>query len=639
MLALMKALTQSFLGKAILMIIIAGMAFWGVEGIVNQVRNGLGSDLMAAGRASVGVDAFDRRIEVLLRNVNQQQQDNPITKEQAVERGMVDQVFTLQQSQTTNLGFAGKIGVEPSADAVVAELKKVDAFKNPLTGELDLATYQRVLAQNRFSQAEYEAQVKSDLTLAALNNGATAGLLTPDVLKSIQARYLAESRDVAWFILDASAVPKPAEPTEEEVHAFYDENIEALKQPERRSIDLLKVSADDFVSQVEVTEQEIATIYEAGKSERFSEPEQRTYVELMFDTRDAARDAFGALAGGADPSTLQGVASRESKTAMKDDVTDPLLRDAMFGPGRQSGALFGPKDMGDGRWLVARLVSVQPGAVFPIETVSDQIRDELAHERATQILYEKLEELDRSINAGYDLSQIAGDLGVPLISFEAVDKNGYTKDGLPMIGLLGAKDAFSQAFVMNVNDTSNMFAADDVTYVTSTRKIIAPSTPEFDEVKDDVRQALKLRNEGEAAQKLVNDMKERIESGASTLEAEAKAAKSTVETPPGPVTRMNAEDSGLPNSAIGGIFSGKAGEVFTYPNRTGDKYMIVRLKSINDPSADDLLAAGPSAYSALDTSLDSDLEAALEKDMAKDVRLKVNNAAYNAYKASISSDQ
>ena len=209
MLALMKALTQSFLGKAILMIIIAGMAFWGVEGIVNQVRNGLGSDLMAAGRASVGVDAFDRRIEVLLRNVNQQQQDNPITKEQAVERGMVDQVFTLQQSQTTNLGFAGKIGVEPSADAVVAELKKVDAFKNPLTGELDLATYQRVLAQNRFSQAEYEAQVKSDLTLAALNNGATAGLLTPDVLKSIQARYLAESRDVAWFILDASAVPKP----------------------------------------------------------------------------------------------------------------------------------------------------------------------------------------------------------------------------------------------------------------------------------------------------------------------------------------------------------------------------------------------------------------------------------------------
>ncbi|KJS24301.1 MAG: hypothetical protein VR75_15605 [Hyphomonadaceae bacterium BRH_c29] len=638
MLAIMKSLTQSFLGKVIAMIIIAGMAFWGVDSIFNQVRNGLGSDLMAAGNSSVSVEAFDKRIEVLLRNVNQNS-ESPITKEEAMTRGMLDQVFQLQESQTTNLGFAGKIGVEPSTEAVVSELKKVDAFKNPLTGELDLATYQRVLSQNRFTQAEYEAQVKSDLTLNALTTGAKAGLITPNVLKSIQSRYLAESRDVAWFILDAASIPKPKAPTEEDVLAFYNENLDALKQPERRAIDMVRVSADDFLSQVEVTEQEIATIYEAGKSERFSEPEQRTYVEMIFDTRDAARNAFAALAGGADPSTLQGVVSRDSKTSMQDDVQDLLLRDAMFGPGKQSGALFGPKDLGDGRWLVARLVSVQPGAVFPIETVSEQIRTDLARERATQLLYEKLEALDRSINAGFDLNEIASDLGVPVMSFEPVDKNGYTKDGLPMIGLMDAKDAFSQAFDMSVNDTSNQFTAADATYVTSTRKIVAPSTPDFEEVKDDVRAALIMRNEGEAAQNLVNEIKERIDSGASTLEAEAKTAKSVIESPPGAVTRMNAEESGLPNSAIGGIFAGKAGEVFVYPNRTGDKYMIVQLKAVNDPSEADLAAADATASSALMSSLDSDLQAAVEAEMAKATKLKVNNAAYNAYKASITTDQ
>ncbi|KCZ83568.1 peptidylprolyl cis-trans isomerase-like protein [Hyphomonas adhaerens MHS-3] len=638
MLALMKRLTQSILGKFIAMIIIAGMAFWGVDQIFNQVRNGLGSDLMAAGKSSVTVEGFDRRIEVMLRNVNQQN-DNPITKDQAVERGMVDQVFQLEQSQTTILGFASKIGVAPSTDAVLAELRKQDAFKNPLTGELDLATYQRVLAQNRFSQAEYEDQVKSDLTLQALQAGTIAGLISPDVLKAVQARYLAESRDVAWFILDAADVPKPDAPTEEEVLAFYNENLDALKQPERRGIDLVKVSADDFLSQVEVTEQEIATIYEASKSERFSEPEQRTYVELMFDSRDAARDAFGALAGGADPSTLQGVVSRDSKTSLAEDVDDQLLRDAMFGPGKQSGALFGPKDMGDGRWLIARLVSVQPGAVFPIEDVSEEIRTDLARERATLLLYDKLEALDRSINAGFDLGQIASELGVPVISFEPVDQNGYTEDGLPMMGLLDAGDAFKQAFTMNVNDTSNQFIKDDVTYVISTRKIVPPSTPDFDEVKDDVRQALILRNEGEAAQTMVKSIKDRIESGASSLEAEARAAKAELETPPSSVTRMSAEDSGLPNSAIGGIFSGKPGEVFTYPNRTGDKYMIVQLKAVNDPSAADLAAADPRASSALVTSLDSDLAAAMQTEMAGAVKLKVNSGAYNAYKASITTDQ
>lgn len=638
MLALMKSLTQSFVGKLIAMIIVVGMALWGVENIFNQVRNGLGSDLMAAGSASVPVDAFDRRIEVLLRNVNQQS-DSPITKEEAVNRGMVDQVFQLQQSQTTMLGFASKIGIEPSTDAVVAELKKEDAFKNPLTGELDLATYQRVLAQNRFSQAEFEDQLKSDLTLKALQTGTTAGLMMPEALKAIQSRYLAESRDVAWFILDAADVEKPKAPTEEEVLAFYNENLDALKQPERRAIDVIKVSADDYLSQVEVTEQEIATIYEAGKSERFSEPEQRTYVELMFATRDAARDAFAALAGGADPSTLQGVVTRESKTALAADMEDPLLRDAMFGPGKQSGALFGPKDMGDGRWLVARLVSIQPGAVFPIETVSEQIRTDLARERATQLLYAKLEELDRSINAGFDLNQIAGELNVPVISFEPVDQNGYTKDGLPMIGLLEASDAFKQAFDMNVDETSSQYSTNDATYVVSTRNIVAPSTPSFDEVKDDVRAALIMRNEGEAAQTMVNSIKDRIDTGASTLEAEAKAVKAAIEAPPAAITRMNAEESGLPNSAIGGVFSGKAGDVFVYPNRTGDKYMIVQLKAVNDPSPADLVAADGVASSNVISSLNADLETATENEMASAIKLKVNNAAYNAYKASITSDQ
>ncbi len=388
-----------------------------------------------------------------------------------------------------------------------------------------------------------------------------------------------------------------------------------------------------------MTEQEIATIYEAGKSERFSEPEQRTYVELMFATRDAARDAFAALAGGADPSTLQGVVTRESKTALAADMEDPLLRDAMFGPGKQSGALFGPKDMGDGRWLVARLVSIQPGAVFPIETVSEQIRTDLARERATQLLYAKLEELDRSINAGFDLNQIAGELNVPVISFEPVDQNGYTKDGLPMIGLLEAGDAFKQAFDMNVDETSSQYSTNDATYVVSTRNIVAPSTPSFDEVKDDVRAALIMRNEGEAAQTMVNSIKDRIDTGASTLEAEAKAVKAAIEAPPAAITRMNAEESGLPNSAIGGVFSGEAGDVFVYPNRTGDKYMIVQLKAVNDPSPADLVAADGVASSNVISSLNADLETAIENEMASAIKLKVNNAAYNAYKASITSDQ
>ena len=60
---------------------------------------------------------------------------------------------------------------------------------------------------------------------------------------------------------------------------------------------------------------------------------------------------------------------------------------------------------------------------------------------------------------------------------------------------------------------------------------------------------------------------------------------------------------------------------------------------MNDPSTEALAAADPNASSSLVSSLDSDLATAMEAEMAGAVKLKVNGAAYNAYKASISSNQ
>ncbi len=638
MLGFMKRLSRSFFGKLVLMVIIAGMAFWGVDAVFNQIRNGLGSDLAAAGGEAISVTAFDKRVENVLRNINASSQD-PMTKAQAVEQGYVDQAFEVQKSRLVNLGYARQLGVDPSTDAVLNELKKVDAFKNPLTGELDLNTYKDVLYQNRFTQAEYEAQLQDELTLGAMRKGAAAGLIPPIVLTGIQSRFVAESRTVAFFIADASKAPVPAEPTGEEVKAFYDENLEVLKQPERRAIDMLKVSADDFLSQVVVTEQEVATVYEAAKSDKYSEPEQRTYVEMMFDSRDAARAAFAALAGGADPDTLAGVTSRETRTGFRDDVQDTFLQEAMFGPGKQSGALFGPKDAGDGKWLVARLISVQPGAVRPLEAVSEEIRSALANDRAKELLYQKMESLDRAIGAGYDVARIAVEIGVPVMSFAPVDTNGYTEDGVPLPALTGAGDAFEQAFQMAEGETSNLYNGADATYLTSVHKIVPAYTPDFDKVKDDVRMALAMRNESQAAQKMVDDIKARIDSGASTMAAEAAKLSTPLEQPPEPVTRLNAEQSGLPGAAIGALFAGKEGEVFVYPSRAGDLFMIVQLLTITEPEAGSMADLDSSSTAAVRASLENDLAIALDDEVSKLLKLRVNEAGFRAYKNSITTEQ
>ncbi|HAE93923.1 MAG TPA: hypothetical protein DCG65_05140, partial [Hyphomonas atlantica] len=422
------------------------------------------------------------------RNINADSEE-PVTKPDLVEQGIIDQIFNMEAAKLTLLGYADSIGVRPSTDAVVEELRNTDAFKNPLTGSLDLDTYRLVLNQNRISQADYEQQLSDDLTMAAMRDAAGAAIYPANTLAALQGRYLGESRNVAWFILNTDTLPEPDAPTEEDVRAYYDENLEALKQPERRMIDVLRMSAEDFLSEVTVTDQEVATVYEASKSERFSEPDTRTYVELLFDTREAARTAFGLLAAGSDPASIEGVASRETKTGRRESVSDPLLADAMFGAGRQSGALFGPAERGD-QWLVARLISVQPGAVFPLEQVEGEIRDQLSRERASVLLFDKMEALDRAIGAGYPLSQIAEDVGVPLITYAPVDTSGRTRDGVTLHGLLQAGEAFQQSFQIGVGDTSNRFDIGEATYLTSPREIIESYTPEFEELSDQVRAVL-----------------------------------------------------------------------------------------------------------------------------------------------------
>jgi peptidyl-prolyl cis-trans isomerase D len=624
MLALMKSLMNSFVGKIIVMIIIAGMAFWGVDQMFAQLRGGIGSNMAAAGSRGFDAVTFDRRVESVIRNINADSEE-PVTKPELLEQGVIDQVFQLEAAKLTLLGYADSIGVHPSTDAVVEELKNIDAFKNPLTGALDLDTYRDVLYRSRITQADYEQQLSDDLTMKALRDAAGAAIFPPKTLSGLQARYIGEARTVGWF-------------TEDEIRAYYDENLEALKQPERRMIDVLRMSAEDFLSEVTVTDQEVATVYEASKSERYSEPDTRTYVELMFSSREAARTAFGLLAAGADPASVEGVASRETRTGRRESVSDPLLAEAMFGAGKQSGALFGPAERGD-QWLVARLVSVQPGAVFPLEQVEGEIRDQLSRERAAVLLFEKMEALDRAIGAGYPIGQIAEEVGVPLITFAPVDQSGRTREGVALMGLIGAGEAFQQAFEIPVGETSNRIDIGEATYLTSPRKVLESYTPEFEELREDVRTGLVRQREANGVQAALDDLTDRIKSGESTLEAEARAANEVVETPLAPITRRTAADSGLPNAAVNSVFSGKEGDVFTFPSRTGDAVMVMQITDITPPSEADMSELAPLANSSLLTSLQTDLDQAMEAEIAATMKLRTNQGTLRAYKATITSDQ
>lgn len=632
-----KNLMRSPIGKLILVIMIVGMAAWGVDEMFNQMRSGIGSNIARAGSRTLEPADFDRRVEAILRNINATS-ETAVSKSEALETGLIDQILQFEKDRLVRLGYGDSLGVAPSTDAVVAEMNTITAFQNPLTGELDPVMFRDRISQLRMTPAQFERQIRDELLIEALRFGGVAAVYGPQSLVALQARYLGETRDVAWFLYDASSAAPPADPTDDEVRAYFDENLEQLRIPERRALDVLKLSVDDFTGQVEITEQEIATVYEATKSEQFSEPDQRTFVEMLFPTRDLARNAFGLLAGGADPNTVPGSSSLQLRTARAADISSEALREAMFGPGRQSGAMFGPREQ-NGQWLVTRLISVQPGAVKPLEDVAEEIRLNLARERARFLMSQAMETLDEQMAAGFSITEIAEELAAPLLSLIPIDRDGRSETGLRFDTLGGFPQAQTQAFQLPINEVSSRFDAAGTILVLAPREIVPSRLPEYDEVKERVRAGLISERRANATNLAVESLTDRIRSGAVSFEAAAAEVNAELETLPEPVSRMNAQAMGLPGPILQAVFANREGDIVSLPTGSPDLFVVLRVNSITPPSPSVVAGLGASATAEITNALQADLEQALDDEIRRAIRLRDNPAAVAAYRQSISGNQ
>ena len=632
MLTPLRNMLRSPAAGGIFVIVIIAMAAWGVTDIFT---GGSGANLVSAGDRAVSDRALDSRLERILRTQTDER-GRALTKEEAMQRGILDQLFAGLSRDTMLTAYADKQGIAATTNAIVESIRTDPIFQDT-TGVFDPVRYSQLLDANGFREADYEADLESDMTIERLQGVPTAGLRVPSALARLQAAYAGETRSASWFILEQAQLPPIVDPTEDDLRTLYEERKEALREPERRGISLIQLSPDDFIAQIDVSEEDIAAYYEAYRAERYTGPDSRTFTEFTFASEADARAALGRIAGGAAPESIETATATELKTGRREVIANERLAEQVFSQVAQIGSIHGPQPVG-GAYLVLRLEDIIEGAATPLEDVREEIETELARDFAVGLFYDALPQFDDLLGTGADLEGIAEGLGTPVLSFAPVDTNGVTQAGRRFLPLVTAPGLLQMIYAQAEGRNTERFGDDEVTWIARVDSIVPERLPEFEEVRDRLVETWKLQRESEQLQAVAAEIEAAIADGASDLATEAAKYGATVDTLPRPVTRQNTEFQ-LPGPLLTGLFSAnQAGETFSIPGISG-QIIVLQVDSIDRPETEtlDLLAQA----SALDiqAGISEDLFFAYQVSIAEDVELNTNGAALDAYKRSLVTDQ
>jgi len=632
MLTPLRNMLRSPAAGGIFVIVIIAMAAWGVTDIF---AGGSGSNLVKAGERTISDRSLDATLERVLRN-QLDDRGRALTKEEAMQRGILDQIFADLSRETMLTAYADEQGVSATTGAIVETIRTDPIFQDT-TGVFDPVRYSQLLNANGFREADYEADVETGLTIDRLQGVPTAGLRVPTALARLQAAYSGELRSASWFIIEQTDLPPIEAPTEEELLAFYETRKETLREPERRGISLIQLSPDDFIAEVEVTEDDILSQYEAYKAERYTGPDSRSFTEFRFPDETTARDALGRIAGGAAPEAIETATSTELRSGRREIITNDRLAEQVFARGALVGSIHGPQPA-DGGYLVIRLEDIIEGAATPLNDVREAISEEIAREYAVGLFYDALPQFDDLLGTGADLEGIALGLGAPVLSFAPVDTNGVTADGKRFLPLVTAPGLLQMIYAQAEGRNTERFGDDDTTWLARVDSIVPERLPEFEEVKDRLELSWRQQRESEQLEMVAGEIEAAIEAGTTTLVAEAEKYDATIDTLPRPVTRSNTEFQ-LPGALMSGLFSAnEIGETFSIPGVSG-RTIIMQVDTIDRPASETLDLLAQSSALEIRSGISDDLFRAYLISISESVELDTNPRAFDAYKRSLVTEQ
>lgn len=464
-----KGKTANIFVWIILGLLIIGLAGFGVDGFGGQVRS-IGS----VGDREIRVDDYARALQQEQR-ATQAEHGQAVSlqdlREAGVEREILRRLVTIAALENEAI----QLGISVGDEIVAREITAMGSFRG-LDGSFDREAYRRALQHEGISESQFEDDIRLDIARDILQTAVLGGMRTPQTYTDTLLDYIGARRSFSLITLDSDLLEEsiPA-PTDSQLQDFYDENIDDYTRGQARRITYAWVTPEMIMDDVQLDEEALRDAYE-DRADEFRQPERRLVERLIFDDLDAAEDAMARIdAGEADFADI--VAERGMDLADTDmgDVTREALGAAaepvfeLDQPG-----VVGPVDTPLGPALF-RMNAVLQAQETPFEQAREELREELARDRARRVVAQQLDDYEDLLAGGATLEELADETDMELGQIDY-------RDGMRE-GIAGYPDFRSAAEQVELDDfPETLSLGDGGLFALRLDEIVPPAPEPFDDV-------------------------------------------------------------------------------------------------------------------------------------------------------------
>ena len=512
-----------------------------------------------------------------------------------------------------------RMGLTVTREMEKAHIAGEPAFRDD-TGRFNLLRFQDALARSGLTEEAYLNYIRNDLNSGQIFSALLPGVTYPESLSKAVAEWRLERRVIDYVTIAVDIDTQP-QPSNVDLDAWYADNSETITA-QIYAVTALVLSPETLAADIDVADADLRQAYD-DQVDLYQTPERRNIRQMIFADADQANQAVSRINSGEDfgavASDILGLNADTSLGALsRDDLSDELA-DAAFTAAE--GQTIGPVETPLGQHVLL-IEEITPADVTTFENVRDRIREDLQRDRAIDLVYQRIAEVEDALASGSTLAETAAETGAELLQINGMDRSGLDIDGNAIDGIAGDTKFRQSVWTANIGETGLVEETNaDTFYVIEVSREDPSATRPLADIKDrvinDMRREMAIEVARTQAEAMIADQ--------NSLADAAKAEGLTPETSPA----MRRDGVSFDHEAARLI----AGQAFDLVDNakgfveTGDAMIVMTVTAVKSAEGEALVAETQRLQETLSSNVATSLEGILANGLIETHDVAINAGA------------